>query len=399
MNKILLLLTLTLFALTSQAQITINSSDIPAPTSGKSIKSFKVYDVTGLNTTPVPTTNGSYVLATKPDTANKFFNTYFGITDTYFTNRGANMGRLKFKYLNSSAGYSVYSGFNLNSKGFDDALTFVTAQKYDISALTMTKGDSLFVGIPGYSIISRPKSPRRIMQFPMTFKSTWKSVYSVQVPMYLKTSTLSFVFYHHYSIHRKDSIIGWGKMQVNTVIGKSKNTDVLIDKITEYAVDSFYDSTNKVALSSAIVTAFGLSQGQMLNGDKNNRYDYLRKGNISYLYSTYYGSDNFTTSANEYEAAEGELVGIEDFESGDATINMYPNPSKGIINLNLESIQNIKLMRIVDITGREVFNSSINNAQLNTISLPENIVNGLYYVSLIDVNGNKVSTKSLILNR
>lgn len=71
-------------------------------------------------------------------------------------------------------------------------------------------------------------------------------------------------------------------------------------------------------------------------------------------------------------------VGIATYEIN--SINIYPNPTSGVITLKLEAEANNALMTIVDVTDRVVFQKTVNGSE-ETINLPH-FAPGVYEVKL-----------------
>ncbi|MBL4655541.1 MAG: carboxypeptidase regulatory-like domain-containing protein [Bacteroidia bacterium] len=73
-------------------------------------------------------------------------------------------------------------------------------------------------------------------------------------------------------------------------------------------------------------------------------------------------------------------------------INIYPNPSSGIINI--ESIENVEEVILVDIFGKELEKLVTNQYEKNTYDLSR-YSSGNYFIQYMD--GNKVMSKQLVL--
>lgn len=92
-------------------------------------------------------------------------------------------------------------------------------------------------------------------------------------------------------------------------------------------------------------------------------------------------------------------VGIKDIQNFHSTFSVFPNPTSGNLNIIIpeNSFMKKPMIRICDITGREVYreNSGLLYGWLQ-LDL-QHIVSGTYYISLED--GNTKSVKKLILTR
>lgn len=87
---------------------------------------------------------------------------------------------------------------------------------------------------------------------------------------------------------------------------------------------------------------------------------------------------NATNSADRsiYVTVNGG-AGINDVES--AIVNVYPNPTTGILNINAE---NVEVVEVMDINGR-IIKTQRNAEALNMA----NLANGVYFVRVITANG------------
>jgi subtilisin-like proprotein convertase family protein len=78
------------------------------------------------------------------------------------------------------------------------------------------------------------------------------------------------------------------------------------------------------------------------------------------------------------------------------TVSVYPNPSKGIINVNLgENLAGETTYVLYDVQGRIVMNKK-SNATMETLNV-ENVSNGVYLLSI--ENGTAKTTQKIIINK
>jgi hypothetical protein len=147
-------------------------------------------------------------------------------------------------------------------------------------------------------------------------------------------------------------------MRVYTNAGPSKAYDVLMDKIAQYAEDSFYLSG--VAAPSAMLSAFMISQAQKT--DSNYRYNFYRKGSYNYLLSYYYGNEGtYSTPQGRYSdsAVITADAGAGTIDRGVFTTVLYPNPGNGTeLNLMVMGPVTLTNYSITDATGRVVASGS-----------------------------------------
>ena len=81
-------------------------------------------------------------------------------------------------------------------------------------------------------------------------------------------------------------------------------------------------------------------------------------------------------------------------ELNSALINIYPNPSDGIINLVLNDYSAGKIV-LTDMLGKEVLNKSFTSKEVQ-INLKSLASKGTYFAKVIDLDGNIIAIKKLI---
>lgn len=80
------------------------------------------------------------------------------------------------------------------------------------------------------------------------------------------------------------------------------------------------------------------------------------------------------------------FIGNEIISEEYSSIHLFPNPSNGILNIQLINIDS-KFLIIYDVTGRAVYQSNSTGDDLITLNL-QNLSNGIYSVQVIDTNRN-----------
>lgn len=92
-------------------------------------------------------------------------------------------------------------------------------------------------------------------------------------------------------------------------------------------------------------------------------------------------------------------IGLRDIEKDNINLRIYPNPSNGIININLGE-DNYGLsysdyeLRIINMLGKEVYSSSYKN-QINV----SNLNNGIYILSIINKKTNQTKQEKIIIQK
>ncbi len=85
---------------------------------------------------------------------------------------------------------------------------------------------------------------------------------------------------------------------------------------------------------------------------------------------------------------------VNNIATADYSANVYPNPSAGTFSVKTDGGYEVKAVNISDISGKQV--AGWTNAQ-DSYTVPTNIPNGLYYISISFEDG--VENRKLILNR
>ena len=114
-------------------------------------------------------------------------------------------------------------------------------------------------------------------------------------------------------------------------------------------------------------------------------------------YSASVIDENNCTTIVEFSIVDLDIAPIETQDSID--IRLYPIPANHELNIQIDKASDMDYMlRIMSIDGKVVF-SEVIMPQLDTnISLNSSKwADGLYYVSVIDKEGNTIRTKEIII--
>lgn len=95
-------------------------------------------------------------------------------------------------------------------------------------------------------------------------------------------------------------------------------------------------------------------------------------------------SDVYWMLVDDIEVIAGQHAGISNVT--DATVQLYPNPTSNVLNINAEGVQEVS---VIDINGRTVMTEK----NVNTVNLSD-LANGVYYVRVITNNG--VATEKIV---
>ncbi len=394
MKKISTLFALLPFASVAFGQaITINSTDMPVPTAA-----YNLLDIT-TSTAPNPTVGTNVLWNYGGYSGTATTNTYVAETDTFFTNAGVDVYLLNSKTLTPGFYYNYYSEIDFNSSNVKEAGYDVLAQAYGLGTFTGTATDTLY--FPAQRAIM--SAQRTYVKFPFTANSAWSTVSRKAINFNLTAATYSNTPGQHvFYFHRNDTVVGWGKVRVYTASGPSMMYDVLMDKISQYAVDSFYLSG--APAPSTILGAFHVSQGQTT--DTTYRYNFYKKGSYNYLMSFFYGTDpTFSNPSGKFILTDGIVTsnaGVNNLNDGNYSTVLFPNPSNGSeINLMFTdaSLAPTTYM-IADITGKTVLagNVTIHNGIVN-IPFNGKLVNGNYIVNIFNDKNKNIATEQFAVTQ
>jgi hypothetical protein len=359
--------------------ITITAADMPAPAEPYTV------DVVTSNLPAVTIGNNAAwnyatVYGNSPITAD-FYPEYV----PFFTNAGVDIYRFLLKNMNSDFGYNTYMEFDFNNAAIDDIGVDVPAQEYTLQPFTGNINDSLFIPAQSYLV----PAPHRIVEFPMTANSAWSSSSRRYTDMIFNVPAFGLnnaPLRHAYTWVRNDSIVGYGKMRVYTASGPSIDYDVLMDRVEEYTLDSFYLYGSPAPVQ--LLTVFGATQGQLT--EQNYRYNFYRKGSFNYLASFYYADDAsfgtplaFYVTQDGLETATASAVG----EKASYATVLYPNPCAGS-EINVKVLGNhfdIEKYRITDQMGRLVRQGQTEATGDGVrVRLEAALPTGQYHISLMD---------------
>jgi len=109
-------------------------------------------------------------------------------------------------------------------------------------------------------------------------------------------------------------------------------------------------------------------------------------------------SDGELTATDTFQVCvEGYPTAIDDIGAGEFEVNLYPNPTQGMVNIDIESstARDIELT-VLDITGKQVLRKQFRAAERITFDMSGK-VSGMYFVKL-DFESTTV-LKKLVVDR
>ena len=384
----LLLLCCLAAAASGQTPFTITANNFPL----FGIQTFQGPN-TGTNLTPGTNGNWDYSALSSTGTAQS---PYFPETDPFYTQAGVDVYIDDFKNLTPQLGYILYNEFDFNSTGVFDKGIYIDPQAYSVGAFSGNSLDSIRFPFQGYIY---PTS-RKVMQFPATFGSNWSSQNRRWVNFDLTVTALGLnkvPGQHVFTTFRTDSIVGSGTMRVYTAAGPSIAYAVLIDKINQYAVDSFYLAG--APAPTALLTAFGMTQGQQTG--INKRYTVYREGQSTALAIFLYGSNNYTTPTAIYFDTDNltTTTSVGDPQELQYATLLFPNPSRsGQINVQFSgNIPAVTQYQVIDLQGRILQSGRADISQgFFQVQLEQQVPAGQYFLQLTDDKKQTLATESFI---
>ncbi len=346
MKKFLLLTLAIIFALITNAQITITSSD--APNIGDAFVS--ITDTLSVDTL-TPRADGTNIAWDFSSLQNTGYDTSLFIdpASTAFaadfpTANMVNRTNLGDNYLNKTSSLIEAVGFILGDTlalNFDDNLTY--------------------------------------FQFPMTYGNNFNDQASVDFKMKYDTTitvsgfpvTIDSIRFKRVINYTK-SVVGWGSLTTPT----ANYSDVLKFKSHETDIDSIWMHTSSLGWVSA-----------QNSTDSTDTYEWYENGLGRSLLSINVKHDT-TQSVNYFHAT---IVNINNNKINSG-IKVYPNPVNE--NLNFVSENKINSIEIFDLTGKSItLQTEINNKSIR-INV-SNLRQGIYFYKIIDNKGN-IKTKKFI---
>ncbi len=285
---------------------------------------------------------------------------------------------------------SLVSSTSISEQG-----VFTYDTSYDIVALTISVGDSLF--FPAQNITY--SSGRKKVVFPAGYGSSWSSNYVSDFNFGLN---YAFYSYHHTPgivrsyVAESDSVTGWGKMRVPDIAGSpSPYWDVVQISSRIIRRDSFM--LNDSAMPGAVLTGFGLYQGRP---DTTYEQNYYRKGEYTPLASVAFRDAAFTQPYKAITHAQrlARLSVLNEQVQGD--IRAYPNPLSGnSLTIIAPKASTLICYKLFNLSGVVVTEGQANlHDASGQINLPHNLSSGVYLLQITE-DGNAISALGIQVNR
>jgi hypothetical protein len=345
----------------------------------------------------VPAANGNWDLSSYHG-SNTAVNDYQIETLPFYTNEGIDVFISNFKALTPTLSYMLDNEFDFNNSGVYDKGFYVNPQAYPLSSFTGNSLDSLTFPLQGANI---PEGIQ-VMKFPATYQSGWKSQSRRVINFNLTVMAAGLnktPSKHVYTVFRADTVLGWGKLRVYANGAPSIPYEVLINRTIQTMVDSFF--VGGLPAPAALLTAFGVSQGQVLN--PNYRYSAYREGNSTPLAILRYSNSNFTTSNGFFfDINNLSTTPTHTPSQVDYSTLLFPNPcSNGQLTLQVSgNVPGLTNYEILDMEGRLVQSGQTNlDTGLLQLSLDAALTNGTYLLRVLDDPKQTAITETFMLMR
>jgi len=138
-------------------------------------------------------------------------------------------------------------------------------------------------------------------------------------------------------------------------------------------------------------------------GSTTGSYEPRENGCLTFDGSFLYGVNNrYGGSYNKgviYKFTPQQMTDItKQIERFDEVANIFPNPSNGIFNINFKhySCSNSLKIKLKNSFGQILYETIVNQ-QSPSIELSDDIGNGIYFVHIIDGQGNTIDIKKIVL--
>jgi hypothetical protein len=344
--------------------------------SSLSISALSVNAQIQINMVDMPTAGGNYVSA-KDTTVTSFGNA--GASQTWdfasWTNQGIDTA-------------SFYAPSFLPGFSFFPTATMVTG---DSSGSNFMKTSTSSVDILGFftdfgmgpmPIIFSPAE--KFLTLPSTYQTSFNGTSRYEVNFYVGQQGIDSIKIKAYKIY--SSIIdGWGTITTPS----NSNLNSLRQKINEIFIDSTY---TKLTGSSSWIFTPSTPSSTNPSVDTSNTYRWWSNTKSFPVAEISTDVNNIVTDASYLLS---DLTGISEKSLVKNDGNVFPNPASDKINFT--GISEESFILIFDGNGKLVEKSRLqkNNVSLNT----SNYENGIYFYEIIALNGNKVGKGKFVVSK
>ena len=92
----------------------------------------------------------------------------------------------------------------------------------------------------------------------------------------------------------------------------------------------------------------------------------------------------------------GTPLGVQNNASIPLAVNLYPNPSNGIITINMPPAKEGAVITVFNVLGKQVYSQNIKTASFENINLNlQHLGKGIYSINI--AKGNEMSTQKVVI--
>lgn len=343
MKKSLLIIAGTVLSLSTNAQITLNSSNAPSLAKCQMADSFRRLK---LNTLPVitPATNATWDLTTVGDSVRTYQIRAVATSSTAFPNAGFyNEAYYNFAVL----GYNISNIKNVTANGILMYGVHVDRQAISLASFTGVTTDSVVFPLQDVPY----NTPDVELKYPMTMGDSWTAPVKYTTDFNLTVAAYSLnktPGERRVDLTINKSVVGWGKMRVNDENGVATDyMDVLMVKMVRVVKDSFYLAGSPAP--QALLTAFGISQGQT---QVRSTYAFFRANEYALLLELVYEDSTFSKIVRA-DVHEDRLSPTSIRTINKKEISVYPNPVvDNSFTVKTDAIDNNTSYELYSMTGQ-----------------------------------------------
>ena len=287
-------------------------------------------------------------------------------------------------HLSNSYSTSITSWtieYNGTEYTFDKTVAAGTSDTVHLPVYTVTVGDDAYTHVNAtatLSIISYVNDDETVEALENTFVGTIADmeIYSAEGPLYLGLGL------DHYGSDTKAYLID--QTNCSPVWTSPKFSDRTAQALMPTRWNFFTLSPTSAGLYLLKVTdeyGDGMDPNYTSDHDTGIKlFSLANEGDTTAIFSKGgdFGSE-FSVWINVTNAGDGNYEGVE--EASEVSFSIYPNPVHG--QLNISASEPVRMVEVIDMTGRTVMTLGANSNKVNT----ENLLNGIYVVRVTTESG------------
>lgn len=192
-----------------------------------------------------------------------------------------------------------------------------------------------------------------------------------------------------------DPLQGYDSAHFQQIIIRNLVTDAYGQMILPMGTFDVLRNNGKInVIDSTWIFLGGVRQLVDNNSDSENFYEWYTDNNAANYQLVEMGYDSATGAITDVLYLAGTpTVGVIEKEL--SAVSIFPNPSKGLLTIELEASLTNATLVVLDVRGALVSTGSING--LSQKMDLTHLSNGLYYVQVIDAAGNLVAKEKFMM--